>query len=764
MALWTNLKNKVISTNPYTVIKQLKHRLKISMASLLKPFSGDHRYQNTLLYPRYPFGLQELYDFAYSSDVLTITHNALRRELFRNGYDLIVAKKSDEETTSSEEEVEAGKDEDKQNLDPRFQTREGILEFLENINENDQSIIDVSMELEDDFSILDDAFMLFIFDYEFNLKNGKVTKKTLKEVQRADPRYMGLVMNKYDRPGYDEDNNKLTVCPQHRGDMLENKERCPQCQLVTFPAHYFSDYGSEKIFYGKEEVVFKSKYRPTKRRGYSPVLTTWQKTRTLFFMDKYIMELYVLQRPPKGGLFFKTSNQAGLKKSWDQAKQEANDNPHHPIAMAIPDSSSGQDFVKYIDFMRNLTDLEQMETRNEMRRQVGAVYGVMPVYQADMSQGGGLNNEGMEVTITNRAAEYGQSIYNQYFYLRLFKAMGLKGWSFTLNPTEEQDEMAKLERQQLTLVNGQLAVSMGLDAEYSKDSGEVIIKPGALELQQTDTGFGSFPGAKPPSFGNTNSRENSPKLINMAKADILKAASKRPPFTKIADVIKRELNKFFNKFKRQPTEVEMSKALAKMNLEMTNEIRKATQTLFDKTYKNTLDQVGGELGINVTFDTIDENALEALLNKDTLTKAFEGLSADSSKRVNDIITDSFKTQGGLDPKEIQKRIKEISNVSDFKAETIARTEVGKVSSSARRVSFQKEDDFKDIKFKWIGPSDLRTTDTSKSIKTRTKGGVSYDELVKIVTEESAKEFPTWKVDKNALQSHFNSRHTFIRKF
>jgi len=310
----------LVKNNIFSKYRLLQKNFKIAMDGIIRPSSGDLYFRQAIhVYPKFPFHHFILYDLAYNSDTLTSIHNSLRRELFRNGYDLVEAEKTDEEITTSEQETM-----------PKGKNREEILNFLEHINENRQGLIDVCMELEDDLSIMDDAFMVFLFTYEFN-DNGKILNRELSQVLRGDPRFMGLIMNKYDRPGYDDDDKKLTFCPQHRENLLTEEKTCPNCSIQTFQAFYFKDYEGQKMYYARWEAVFRSKYRPSTRRGYSPVLTTWQKVRTLLFMDKYIMQLYDGQRPPKHLLAFKTSNQKALEKAIDEARQKIRDNPHWPM-------------------------------------------------------------------------------------------------------------------------------------------------------------------------------------------------------------------------------------------------------------------------------------------------------------------------------------------------------------------------------------------------------------------------------------------------
>jgi hypothetical protein len=387
-----------------------------------------------------------------------------------------------------------------------------------------------------------------------------------------------------------------------------------------------------------------------------------------------------------------------------------------------------------------------------------SVYGVEPVFQGDMSTSGGLNNEGLQVTVTNRAAQYGQNIYNNHFFPELLKAMGVQGFTLKLNPSEEQDEMAKLTRQNQSLFNGQIAIKLGLKAKYDKDTGEVIIEDGDLEEQevtQPESPFGT-PSTPPRPTGSPSIG----KSWDFNK-ELIKARS-RPPFTRFSNIIKREIDKFIKKFKRKPSEAELSKAIGKINLELIKELKDKTSSLFKRAYIDEIGKVEGELGVNVLFGTIDENALAVLNNQEVLSKAYTGIASNLTTELNGIIQEAYRDSKGLTSKQITDKIKDLTDVADFHAETIARTESSKVSSAARKNSYAKEEGFDTFLFKWIGPDDNRTTETSKRIKKRAREGVSWSELIKIVEEESSIDFPEWTVNKEFPVSHYNSRHTFIK--
>lgn len=732
MGVLDTFKSKLLGT-----VEKADDKFKKFVDATLRTLSRDYFNKSSLLYPKYAYGYQQLYDFVDNSDILLIVHRALRTEVFRNGFTLEEAKDTDETVTSSESEVEiAGK------------TREEILEFFECCNENEQSLLDVCREIEDDWNIIDDGYMIFKYIYGLD-NNGEIKTKELKEILRNDPRNMGLVINSYDEPGKNDDGVELRTCPEHRDELIEGEHRCPRCGAQTYKVYYFGTRGTQKVYYFKDEVVHRSKFRPSKTYGFPPVITCWQKTRTLAFMDTYIMDLYVNQRPPKAGLFFKTSNEEALTKMWGSAQQQAEEKPNLPIVMGINDETAGGDFVKFINFMEPLSELQHTEMRNEYRQQIGAIYGVEPIFQNDMSNSGGLNNEGQQITVTNRAVQTDQAIFNLHFFPKVIEALGAKGWHLSLNPSEEQDEMAKLQRQQQTLINGKLATDLGLEAEYSTESGEVIIKDGKLEKVEPLGGSGSF-------FGEPTQPKPESQGKPVAKADI---DTYRGTFSK---AIQDEVDRILSKLEGTPSEQEMQSALREAKLNLSNNINEQLSRVFKLMYTDQINIVENELGIDIGFGVPDQNAIDLLMNSEFLQNSLSRFQDEIASGISAIVQDAYENPEGLEIGAMSNRIQALGDFTDAQAERIARDQTNLVSMAARKNSYAKSPEFKNYKFEHIGPSDSRTTPCSEEIKRRTKGGVSWDEYVSIVTEVSGKYFPTWTVNPEAPVSHWNSRHTFVR--
>ena len=726
-----------------------------------RPYTSD-RTRGMNVVPYYPYPLYSLYEMAYYSDVLTGMHRALRTEIFRNGFEVIEAEDTNADITDSEEEESILNPED----------RKRILSMTEKVNKNNQSLLEVFYELEDDYNIADDCYLFMRFDYEIG-SDGKIKKKSFVEALRVHPQGMSPVINFQDEFGTDDNGDTIMVGLSDRSKVFKNQTVHPKTGEVLYPAWFVQMGGpdGQDYYFFEWEIIHDMRYRPSKRLGFSPVLSTWQKVRTLFKQDEYILELYEGKRPPKGMLLFNTNDQEALKKAWDGMVQRAKESPHLPGIMGVPSGqgTGGGKFAEWLDFMKGLEELQFTAQREEFRKAIGFVYGVSPVLMNDTSSSGGLNNEGMQYTVTNRTVEAIQERYNAKFLRKILEALGIEGWVLKLRPSEEQDEMARLQRLQLSLTIGEQAARLGLEVEYDDRTAEAVISAGTITPpvnsfgeEGSEDSFGSFRGQDEETIDEPT---GSPSLdvgkFSFSK-DVIEKAKGRKNTTNLGVLLKEELDKFLKKFKRKPTEKEFKARLSKINRNLKRQLSSDTEQFIKAEYSKGMRSVGRELNMTIAFGKADQEAINVLANQKVLSEAFDNLSDTVSGKISDIIERAYK-KGGMSLSQIKKEIQEVSDVADYHAENIARTESSKVSSAARRNSYEKADPDNTFKYVWIGPADRRTTVTSKSIKRRAEKGVSYDDLVKIVTEESAKEFPTWTVNKDALVSHWQSRHTFLRK-
>ena len=729
-------------------IKKQLARVTSQLAELRPDLSslGDGNAQNVYI-PHFPQQNLKLYEIAFYSDVLKNVLISLRREIFRRGIDLKpkFVKRCDKCEKDYQSNVELCEICNEATRSPDESQKKRIYKLIDRANENNQTLLEVCETVEDDINIMDDGWLALFKDYTFN-GSEELVGGEMKEIVRLNSAYTDFLSDGAGNLGRTKDGNPAYVCVAHRNKLLTNKKPCPICGLPVFPAFYvYKGTKKDYTYYIEGEVLHKSKYSPSILRGFPPTLAIWQKVMTLMYQDKYIMQMYGKQRPPKGMLLVNSSNQPALEKAWAWLLEKARKNPHVIHPLGITSNSSRGQVGQFINFMNNLQEMQYTEGRDEIRRQIGALYGVSPIFQSDMSQSGGLNNEGLQITVTNRTVEAGQRVYNEGFFPQILKQLSITDWEMVLLPSEERDEMAELQREAQMIQNAMNMRSMGFDIKLKEDqsfeySGDA--KP--VEETQENTGW---------NFRDASSLGGSPAPFQ--KRDLT-------PDTDLGNKIKKKIEEFAKspelKKKDKKSIINSANRLAK---EIVKEIKALTNKTISSTYDQVVQEVEKELDMNFVFGRIDNETIKTLQESNVLSDAFSGLEDKLVEKVQEAIKSSI-TKEGFDLSKLSKNIQEEADLTKARADLIARTETTKVANAARINSYKKSGE--DLKFKWIGPTDRRTSKVCKNIKKRTEKGVSMEELIKIVQEESKKEFPEWVVDENSPVAHPNCRHVLVRKF
>jgi hypothetical protein len=453
-----------------------------------------------------------LYATVQESVVLRTTINTLCQEVFRRGH--YWQKKFHKKCTNCQEEYQHDTVEScrmcgmkhfespdvDQVLYPRW--------LLDQRNSMDQSFMDVMRELEWDLDIVDDCFLILIKEYFIDPDSGEIAFFRIKEIMRGDPTFMRIVADKRGSRG-----GRYLLCPVHRDKTYPHNgdyHECDVCQLPLQDVHYINTAGSGKTqYYIDGEILHTSKYNPSKLYGRSPVATMWRQAQTLTAMDNYIYLAYQKRRIPRGVLAITTDNIQSTASFWKGAEEKMERDPHYIPKIGI-ESASGRGKVEFVRFMDTLDEMQYAQIRDEVRMRIAAFYGVSSVFMMDAGKSGGLNNEGMQILVTNRAVEFGQKIYAKNLFPRMLKEMGVDEWELTLYPNEEEDEVTRLKRDEQEVNIAQRMMQLGFEAELTEDAGKDIRftykKPDPQPQQQPPAGGGMPPppgggGGMPPPMG-----------------------------------------------------------------------------------------------------------------------------------------------------------------------------------------------------------------------------------------------------------------------
>ena len=454
--------------------------------------------------PIFPFPLIMIYELADNIDAIRIPIETLNREMFKNGFEIVERFKYKCENCSKtfqyapniHEESEDKIDMKKVQCDscgsydmkrPVPEHRKILEDIMSKpINGNMQNMEDLSRQLERDLEIADNAYMLLLKNYFIDDISGEIDpqKTEIKELLRIDPPQVAMIADSDGRIGYDDKRQKIWVCPrfEHR-DKRQYTDRCDICNAKCLKAiiEVNSVYSigiphPKRVIYGEGEVIWKAgKYKPSLIYGLSPIFAIWSKAMSLSHMDEYVRKYFDKMRPPRGLLVVASRNYETFRKSWDALEQKATEDPYMIHPLMVESDKGGKNMANWIDFTGSLQELQFIEVRKELRQIIGAVYGVLPLYYGEMV--GGWSQEGLQVTITNRAVKWGQDILYKSFFKKFAEVMGVDDWDLKLVAGEENDKLSELQREGVEIDNMAKLQQMGFKIERTH-TGEYNISKG----------------------------------------------------------------------------------------------------------------------------------------------------------------------------------------------------------------------------------------------------------------------------------------------
>jgi hypothetical protein len=291
---------------------------------------------------------------------------------------------------------------------------------------------------------MDDAYLVLVKEYYLD-NDSKIMMHRIKEVYRGDPVSMHIYADELGERGV-----KGFTCLRHRDFIQEDPVGiCGQCGASDlYPVHYVNRVNGEEQLFLEGEVLHFSKYTPSRLYGLSPIITLWNGVTTLIAMDNYINSSYTKARMPRGLLAVQTRNIESMKSFWRGVKEKMEQDPHFIPVMGI-ESEGGKGSIEWIKFMDSLKEMDYVSVKDDLRDRVSGFYGVSKIFMSDSSASGGLNNEGMQILVTNRAVEMAQTIWNNYVFPFITREFGINDWVLKLPPSEEEDEIAKLRKREI---------------------------------------------------------------------------------------------------------------------------------------------------------------------------------------------------------------------------------------------------------------------------------------------------------------------------
>jgi len=390
--------------------------------------------------------------------------------------------------------------------DPEIEQKRMIRRLLkEYVNEADQTLLQVMTHIAMDVEIHDNAFLVneFTYVYENPEVDTKPSYKIWKQTYRGNPQRIRPVISINGILG-----GNLFTCIKHRETHVdvpkENRPYAMYCEVNMNP-----DTNSNPIICGEPlqqvtyaqirdeganmevqwnyiegEIQHIKKYFPAGAMGVSLIDSLYYVVLQVIGMEKWVAEYYLKMRMFKG--FITTPNNlAGEAQSVQdmfatEFSKWRRDPYYIPIFAIPPDATTSIQHNRIDDSPQELQFTQQ---RQEARQQIANAYGVSNVWMNDTSTGAGLNNEGIDMAITNRHIAWGQTVLVEQALKPMCASilnvdkLGELEYFIDYNIHEEQDLMAEKQRRATDLANASMAQQIGAYVYINSDNEFVIAAP-----------------------------------------------------------------------------------------------------------------------------------------------------------------------------------------------------------------------------------------------------------------------------------------------
>lgn len=610
--------------------------------------------------------------------------------------------------------------------------KRAVEQLVESVNKEGQSLRSLAKALEWDQWL--PGVPVLVLRHEYTLAaSGEILKRSVSELVKGDPKRVRPVVDENRRIG-----GHWWACPRcrHAADYepADRPGQCDHCDARLREVYFAEVDGSpddvDAYYFGEEVLTFPWAFpRLHGLDGLSPVHHIWLKQLIIDFQDRYAGAFYDPEsdRLPNQFIVLHTTNpdawEERLKGAREDAKEDVYDSPVFTNEYSATDSSTPE--VQVVDAMPDELLGQNQALKDTYKKDIRQAFGISDVFDSDMKEAGGLNNEGLQIEVTDRSIATQMHDYVEGWLDELAKRLGIDDWQFGYIPATGPDA----EELEGKIDAGLKAEQAGLDARLADE--EVEIADGEFDpvdpVEQPGGGMGGGP------FG---------------------AAASEPE-----DATDHSSHDY------GPT---LSKATPE-------DLSGATDVLFEAhthlAWPDLVEQKADEPFWSQDEDMPEfvQQLIEEALRSGAVSQISKHLPAGVSRsNVRGFFEEKLTQPQGWSLRSLTEDYAERFDVAEEQAANAVRRQTKSVLDTAREEGYQRQGDLDDRRFKWVGPVDDEKTDASWEVLRRTNpdhGGtpVPLDELRQIVAEARREHFPeltgaewadSWQ-DRDTYVEHFD---------
>ncbi len=434
--------------------------------------------------PLYRWSYRWMQDMYYGSDVLRTIVKTITDEVFKNGVQIKPRFLSKCMSCGYEmfEEREVCPICGGRTRKPNYDEEVIAKEFVKRNNRFNGDLLNTMRVGDEDLNIFDNAFVLLAKRYTYD-KDNRIVGAEIDDFLRLSPDRMMLIISNYGM-GRDEVGRYAYFCPEHREKVIVKPELgeyfCGECGKQMLRAWYASSNtasgsGSttgQLIYYGENEVRHIKRWTNSYGYGVSPLYSVYRKVLSLIKIDDLILQAYDMQRSPHSFLVIR-GKVDDIREGWQYLMQKGRENPNMVYPLIVEGTDVGtKKLTEKVEFDLKPVEMQMMDMVEKYRQYIGLVYGVSPLFSEGQT-GTGLNNEGLQITVTNRTIAESQRVWNETLEW-LFKMVGVRDFEVTLIGNEVQDKVTSLEIEQKRTAVALNMQDLGYDTEIVMDDDKTI--------------------------------------------------------------------------------------------------------------------------------------------------------------------------------------------------------------------------------------------------------------------------------------------------